>query len=479
MASPVSMTPEFPCRHLPDDPAQARRLGLYGQRQEGLLMQRVRIPLGRLLPGQLRGLATLAERFTPATPLRLTTRQDLEFHNLSPADIPALQTGLHDLGLTTVDACGDTVRNLVACPEDGLLPGGWDLAPMAAALARLLAALPEAASLPRKFKISLSCDPAGCARPWLNDLGLVARPDGTLDVMLAGSLGARPALAIAYAQSIAPDAAFRILVAAVQLFHLEGDRQNRHRARLRHVRERLGDDEFRRRLDALRDEAMAAPTPVPAVGPQRVAQAPRRRLRLRPLLGDLPPSLALAIADVAGADGEIRLGLDHDLWVVADNDTWIPPEVAAITDDLARGALVACPGTTWCSRGIADARGLALRIRTAMPPGSPLAIAISGCPNNCAHSAVADIGLVGRMKTVDGLSREHWRLFAGGGRGMSPQLAAEIHPAVPADDAPAIVAALAEEFARDGNGSPFAKFAACRAEHWRRDLAGRIGTPDA
>ena len=111
---------EFPSRQCPEEPDRQRLLGIYGQRQEGLLMQRVKVHGGRIMAPQLRTLALLAEQYTPSYPLHLTTRQDVELHGVRPPDVPDIQRGIADVGLTTVGACGDTLRNVTVCPGNGV-----------------------------------------------------------------------------------------------------------------------------------------------------------------------------------------------------------------------------------------------------------------------------------------------------------------------------------------------------------------------
>ena len=113
----------FPCAELPSEPGDQKLLGLYRQVQEGMWLQRVKVPGGRLDGLQWRALASVAGRFTPNTPLHLTTRQDVEIHDLTPDDIPAVQVELSAAGLTCLGAAGDTYRNITVCPCGGAIAG--------------------------------------------------------------------------------------------------------------------------------------------------------------------------------------------------------------------------------------------------------------------------------------------------------------------------------------------------------------------
>jgi len=451
----------FPCDELPADAAQARMLGVYEQRQPGLFMQRVKIWDGAIAPAQLRKLAELAQRFSPEYPLHLTTRQDIEFHGIAAEDIPALQAGIAGVGLTTVAACGDSLRNITVCPGSGMCGGSRHLGELRRAIETHAETLPLLRDLPRKFKISLSGCAEGCGRPWISDVGLLANEDGSLTAVLAGSLGARPNTGLQLYDALPPTDILPLVTAALRLFHAEGDRENRRRARLRHVRERLGDDVFRERLHTLfEEEKHTDADPAPAL--PLTAADPPALVRLVPPLGDLSPEQAIALADVvAGEPGsELRLGLEHDLFVYGVPTESLPDWCA---DMIGVAPIVACPGTTWCATGVAESRAAAELLQGLVPLHSDLSIAISGCPNNCTHAAVADIGLIGRLRRVRGERKEHFRLLIGGGCGRTPEMGVKVHPAVPIADVRRVVGLLIEDWRQAGK-PPFRAWAQANAE---------------
>ena len=432
----------FPCDRLPDEPAHARLLGLYDQRQEGLLMQRVKVRSGRITPGQLRALAEIALRFTPGYPLHLTTRQDVELHGVKPDDVPAVQRAIADAGLTTLGACGDTLRNVTACPGGGLCAGSVDSGAVAEAVREAAEKFPAIRALPRKFKISVSGCEHACAKPWINDLGIVAAKDGTFRVIGAGSLGPRPATGIELAAGLKRTELIPFVLAALRLFEAQGDRKNRGRARLRHVRERMGDGAFVGMLNSLsREELQRGNHPEIPLTPSPGADL--HVSRVRPPLGDIdPPQIDQLARDIERSGAIIRTGFEQELLVFGEK-----PRVSVADGP----RIVACPGTTWCKRGIADARLAARNIATALTRNDIL-IAISGCPNGCAHNAVAEIGLVGRIKEIGGKRVECFAVYTGGGRGETPQLAKEIRDAVAGDEVAQVVKRLADEFIARGGG---------------------------
>lgn len=422
----------FPCRTIPTDPHSTKLLGLYAQRQEGLWMQRVRIPGGVLTADQWLTLAQITRRFTPHTPLHLTTRQDIELHDLPADTIPAVQQELAGIGLTTLGSGGDTLRNLTVCPCSGLAAGTVDLLPLAYEIQDLLQTVEGIHSLPRKFKISLSACAEGCAQPYINDLGLVARQHGQawgFEVVAGGSLGARPATGIRVFDWLPGEDIGPLVLAAVRVFAVYGDREHRSRARLRHVRERIGNGPFvsllQQALDqARRDRPWPAPTLPAADG--RFAE----RATLTFANGDVTPEAADALAVLARRDDlRVRISNPHRVVVFGLDGASLSQALAA-SDALAdarqaQPAVVACPGGRWCSKGLADTNALADRIRVelghCLPTGTT--ICISGCPNGCVHSAVAPIGLLGTVASRDGVRTQAYTLLVGGNMGRTEDMA--------------------------------------------------------
>lgn len=467
---------QFPCASLPENPAQARLLGTYPQRPEGLFMQRVKAPAGRLTLEQWRGLAEVAARYTPDYPLHLTTRQNFELHGIHKEDLPAVQRGIDALGLTGAAACGDSVRNITVCTRNGCCPGTWDIDELVCAIRAAVESLPWREGLPRKFKISVSGCPEACGRPWINDVGLVAKADGDFRVILAGSLGVKPDLGLLVYDSLPLDDVLPLVVAVLRLFHAEGDRTNRSRARLRHLRQRLGEEAFRSHVDELfKKEKQDGHWPTPTLRRAETALTLRARLCLP--LGDIAPDMVLEMAEaVRTAKGEVRLGMCHDLLIFAEAEPVLSPRLAALSGG---NSVVACPGATWCTRGLVDSRAAACRIRPALPDGCRLLVGITGCPNNCSQAATADIGLVGRLLRRAGQERvEGFRLLAGGGKGETPTLAAELHPGLPAEVAHEAVAWLVQEYhrAQDGRATSLADFVAASGDALRDELARRYAS---
>ena len=367
-------------------PAGAVRiLGVYPQKQGGLFMQRIKILGGRIDWPQWRRVAELADRYSGGAPLHVTTRQDIELHNVRGGDVAAVQQGLAEAGLPIFGAGGDTVRNITVCAGCGLCNGSIDVLPVAQLVRDNLESQSALRALPRKFKISFSGCSKACAKPWLNDLGFIARPDGRFTLIGAGSLGPKPSLGIPLRENVPAEDVLPICLAAVELFDQHGDRQNRRRAHLRHVRERWGDGEFKAEFDR-RIEEVRGRNPWPRIDAPSARSDVRRQWRLQLPDGNITPDQALRLADAgAASDAALRIDLEHGLSLYGPGPVPLPDDFIPMTK---APVIVACPGCTTCPQGLADCRATADRIREAFAASdlSGVRIHISGCPNNCARA---------------------------------------------------------------------------------------------
>ncbi|MEF8787634.1 MAG: hypothetical protein V5A84_01060, partial [Planctomycetota bacterium] len=250
-------------------------------------------------------------------------------------------------------------------------------------------------------------------------------------------------------ESIEPSEVVPLTVAALKFFNAEGNREKRYSARWRHVRERMGDDAFLERLDEeFERERQEGDWPAPDV--PVVSDGLSLEAHLRLPLGDMEADAALELARCAEeAGGEIRLGFEHDLFVFAEEPLDLPESLSSLEDG---PRIVACPGTTWCSQGLADSRRVERELREVWPDGLSLSLGFSGCPNNCAHAGVADIGVTGRIKKLNGTRTRSFRLWAGGGKGKTDELGRQLHAVVPQDEIVDAIARVAREYEADGEG---------------------------
>jgi sulfite reductase (ferredoxin) len=244
---------------LDDDVFRVFRLnnGIYGQRQGGHnQMVRVKIPYGSLDPDQLEMLAHIADTYSRGWG-HITTRQNIQFHFVQLDRVPDVMRDLAAVGLTTREACGDTVRNVQGCHLAGACPYEVvDISPWAEATFRHFLRSPIAQRLPRKFKINFSGCTTDCGQAMFNDVGVVAvaRPleDGTVEsgfrVFLAGGLGANPHPAQALEEFTPREELMATLEAVLRVFDHHGNRDNKLRARMKWLVDTMGIDELRERI---------------------------------------------------------------------------------------------------------------------------------------------------------------------------------------------------------------------------------------
>jgi sulfite reductase beta subunit-like hemoprotein len=372
----------------------------------------------------------------------LTTRQDIELHDLTEKQVPVVQGQLAEAGMTGLGASGDSLRNITVCPCSGAVRGRKDVLPLGRGIQAALEQIPGILAMPRKFKISLSCG-TECGQAWINDLGLVAKKeDGKWGffVTVGGSLGAKPGGGIKLFDWIPPEDVCPLAVATVCVFIDHADRNDRTHARLRHVRERIGDDAFAKTLEkafkAAKSERHWPQAELPEASDRFGAS-----LTLTFANGDVTPEAGEALGQLESCDElRVRIGCHHQIVIFGPDEGSLGQKVSQFSE-LKRAAneqmtVVACPGKRWCRRALVRTDRMADRIRaelaTKIPPA--MAVCISGCPNGCAHSTVADIGLVGGITTIKGEKREVFDLFWGGGMGKDNRLANPLARKLSCDD---------------------------------------------
>jgi sulfite reductase beta subunit-like hemoprotein len=280
--------------------------GIYGQRQGGRhQMVRLKAPYGSITPEQLEALAEIADAYSRGWG-HLTTRQNIQFHFVELERVPRLLRDLARVGLTTREACGDTVRNITGCHLAGACPFEvLDISPWAEAAFRHFLHHPYAQRLPRKFKINFSGCMTDCGQAMFNDIGVVAvarpLPDGTTEagfrVFVAGGLGANPHPAKALEEFTPREQLLATLEAVLRTFDHYGNRDNKLRARLKWLVDTMGIDELRQRILKER-KLLVASSSWPGGIPSVVAE-----------LGDDPAGVAVAVSPTpVGTPVTLRLG---------------------------------------------------------------------------------------------------------------------------------------------------------------------------
>jgi sulfite reductase beta subunit-like hemoprotein len=242
-----------------DDVFRVFRLtnGIYGQRQGGHdQMVRVRIPYGGVTPEQMDLFARISEEYSRGWG-HITTRQNIQFHFVPLRRVPELMRELGSVGLTTREACGDAVRNVMGCHLAGACPQEHlDITQWAEAANNHFLRNPIAQRLPRKFKINFSGCETDCGQAMFNDVGVVASrrelADGTVElgfrVFVAGGLGANPFPALLLEEFTPREDLLPTLESVLRVFHQTGNRDNKLRARMKWVVQTLGWEETQRRI---------------------------------------------------------------------------------------------------------------------------------------------------------------------------------------------------------------------------------------
>ena len=274
--------------------------GIYGQRQGGHnQMVRVKVPWGGLLPDQLELMADIADTYSRGWG-HITTRQNVQFHFVQLERVPELMRRLATVGLTSREACGDTVRNVQGCHLAGACPHEvLDITQWAEATFRHFVRNPVSQRLPRKFKINFSGCATDCGQAMFNDIGVIATTrtgdDGSVErgfrVYVAGGLGANPHPALALEEFTSRDDLMPTVEAILRVFNNHGNRDNKLRARMKWLVDTMGWDELRERIVKER-RLLLASSSWPGGIPEEVAKA-----------GDAPAGVAEGVVPTAMGHG--------------------------------------------------------------------------------------------------------------------------------------------------------------------------------
>jgi sulfite reductase (ferredoxin) len=448
--------------------------GVYGQRQEGTQMIRVKIPFGRLDSRGLDALADVGETYSRAFG-HVTTRQNVQFHFVAMANVEALMRRLDEAGLTTRDACGNSVRAVTACERAEICDGApFDVSPYAEAVTRQFLGHPLASSLPRKFKVAFSGCASDCAKAAIHDLGFIAavqNGEPGFKVVAAGGLSSSPQNALVLHEFVRTGEIGRIGEAILRIFHRLGNRENRQRARLKYVRKKMGDQGFRDEYANVRAEVdaeaaaeLALPPPAdrapsgPIVDDVAVPRdgaylswrstsivdqkspvgdhEPRHEgyvaAYIRLNLGDITSEQMRALGKIADeiGDGTVRLTIDQNILL-----PWVDKRsVPALYARLSKAGLAqldlhtvrdvtSCQGADTCNLAVTSSRAVAAAITArleadglgATGDAAKTLIKVSGCPNSCGQHHIADLGFHGGAKNTGDGPVPVYQLHLGGG----------------------------------------------------------------
>jgi sulfite reductase (ferredoxin) len=438
----------------PDDFVGFRlKQGVYGQRQADVHMMRIKLPFGGVNPDQLEALADVAETFAPLRKGHITTRQNIQFHHVPLTEAQKVLRVLSKAGLSSREACGNTVRNVTGDPWAGVTPGElYDITPYAGAFVRYFVRNEVCQLMPRKFKVSFSANDEDRAISNIHDLGFLPRiRDGVrgVEVRTGGGTSIMPRVGMTLFDFVEIDSGdyLKISEAVMRVFNRQDDlRANRQRARLKFMVDRIGIDAFRAEVEEelsgawvaerdfdprpllfLDDEEVNAPAPPSSYGSPNGDHRDFARFResnvrhqrqhgfstieVKVPRGDLTPEqfrgLAAIMRDFSG--GYARTSIEQNIvlrWVRDESvyDAWLRLNDLGLGGAGAREItdVVSCPGTDSCKMGITSSMGLNQAIserleqmEIADPLTRRIHIKMSGCPNGCGQHHIANIGFYG------------------------------------------------------------------------------------
>jgi len=438
--------------------------GVYGQRQLGVQMIRIKLPYGRVTPTQLVRIADLSDEYGSSN-LHATTRQDIQVHYVKLANSPMFWAKLEEVGVTLREACGNTVRNVTASATAGIDPEElFDVTPYAHGVYKYFLRNPICQEMGRKFKIAFSSSDKDSAYVYIHDLGFIPRvQDGKrgFKVVLAGGLGAQPFMAHDVFEFLPETELISFTEAVLRVFDRYGERTRRHKARIKYLLNEIGLEAF---MNLVKEEQKALKynnvqlelEPLEPIGAVEiadfVAEAPINAekydnwyktnvfeqkqkgfygVNIKLTNGDLSSDLSRKFAAVASkyAADDIRVTVNQGYLLKFVKPEYLPnlfnelealglakPGFDSISD------IVACPGTDTCNLGIASSYGLAVEIERVLTEEYPdlihnndIKIKISGCMNGCGQHSAANIGFHGMSLKAGELVLPAMQVLLGGG----------------------------------------------------------------
>ncbi len=444
------------------------RQGVYGQRQADSQMMRIKAPFGGINADQMDALGILSEKFAPLGKGHVTTRENFQFHHIPLENTPEIMRLIGDVGLSTREACGNTVRNVTGSPMAGVNPDEpFDVTPYAAAYARYFVRHPFTQSLPRKFKTSFSDSDADYAISAIHDMGFIPKmKDGRrgFQMVTGGGTSIMPRIGKTLFEFVPVEEYLKVTEAVIRIFHKTDElRKNRMKARIKFYIDRIGIDEFRLQVEKEMEGEWAQksfdPTPIlfiedeskdaPNLNGDYISVESNSRFEkwlesnvtaqkqkgynvatVKLPLGDVSSNQFHQLADISRKYAGGRMRLTHQQNIAF---RWVPQEalyeVWKNLDEIELGEagahevtdIVSCPGTDSCKLGITSSMGLGSALTEAVksidtedPLIKKMHIKMSGCPNGCGQHHIADIGFHGAAAKGPGGQVPAYELFLGG-----------------------------------------------------------------
>ncbi len=494
--------------------------GVYGQRQQGVQMIRIKLPYGKVSSNQLLRIADVSDEYSRGR-LHITTRQDIQIHYVDLERTPELWAQLEKDKVTLREACGNTVRNVTASETAGIdVDEPFDVSPCAQAVFEYFLRNPIGQEMGRKFKVSFSASDADTGLSYMHDLGFIAKvKDGErgFKVMLAGGLGSQPRHADELYSFLPTDKIIPLMEGVIRVFDRYGERKSRAKARMKFLLKDIGLDGFKKLLE---EEQTAIPhktypiniedypevkvaevkTPEVSIEDQEAFEqwksanlVPQKQegyvaIGIKVLLGDFYTDKARELAKLVQdyAAGEIRLSLRQNILIPYVKEELVPffyqeLKKLGFAEAGYNKALdiTACPGTDTCNLGIASSTGIADELERVIKAEYPhyiknpdVVIKISGCMNACGQHNMAHIGFQGMsVRTKDKLVAPALQVLLGGGNfGDGKARFADKVAKIPSKRGPQALRLILDDFEANGNGASFTDYYEEKGQHYFYDF---------
>ncbi|WP_281336625.1 HEPN domain-containing protein [Flavobacterium eburneipallidum] len=490
--------------------------GIYGQRQEGVQMIRIKLPYGKVTSEQLRRITEVSDKYSTGR-LHITTRQDIQIHYVSLDRTPELWADLAKDDITLREACGNTVRNITGSELAGVdVDEPFDVTPYAHGLFQYLLRNPICQEMGRKFKISFSSSDKDTALSYLHDLGFIPKivnGEKGFKIMFAGGLGSQPSHAELLSEFVPVNQIIPTAEGIIRVFDRHGERAKRLKARMKFLIKDLGREEFLRLVDEekkalpfhsyeIDTTAFEGPITEPLLAVPSVTiddveafeawkksnviaqkQAGYVAIGVKVLLGDFYTDKARLLADLIKNYGanELRFSLRQNIVIRNIKEENLPffyqelakLEMVSLGYDTV-GDITACPGTDTCNLGIASSTGIAEElervIKTEYPQYSnntEIEIKISGCMNACGQHNMSAIGFQGMSINAGKLVAPALQVLLGGGRlGNGEGRFSDKVIKIPSRRGPDALRFILNDFDANGNGQSFLNYYDAKGEKY-------------
>jgi len=494
--------------------------GIYGQRQEGVQMIRIKLPFGKVSSEQLLRISDVSDEYSRGR-LHITTRQDIQIHYVSLDRTPELWAELEKNDITLREACGNTVRNITASETAGIdIDEPFDVSPYAFAMFDFFLRNPVCQELGRKFKISFSSSDKDTALSYLHDLGFIPKivnGERGFKVMLGGGLGSQPIHAEVLSEFIPVNQIIPTTEGVLRIFDRFGERSKRLKARMKFLIKDLGAEAFTKLVEEekkalshpvfeIDTTAFDAPIPEPLlVAPKvviedlaafeawkksNVIQQKQKgyvAIGIKVALGDFYTDKARPLADLIKnyATNELRFSLRQDILirhVKEENLAFFYQELAKLgfvtLGYNSTADITSCPGTDTCNLGIASSTGVATELERVLATEYPqylndkeIAIKISGCMNACGQHSMAHIGFQGMSINSGKLVAPALQVLLGGGvLGNGEGRFADKVIKIPSRRGPDALRSILDDFESNANGQSFLEYYDAKGETYFFEL---------